>query len=374
VKRLAPVAAALVLLLLTLIAACSDDDNGNATNTPSESTPTPQDVSQVDTGSDATADPVIEDTVELVEHLRPSVVHIQVTLTVSNVFGQSSQETAVGTGFIIDDEGHIVTNNHVITGGTGQPGDLIEVTLSDGRTFEAAVVGRDERTDVAVLKIEASGLTPVQLASSSGLRVGQEVVAMGNALDLAGGPTVTKGVVSALNRVINEGDVFIADAIQTDAAINPGNSGGPLVTADGKVVGITTAVLRGQSGIAEGIGLAVSMDLAKPVVDKLIEDGFVERGYVGIETADVNQATANNCDVEAESGVLVTNVEAGTPAAIGGLQSCDVITEIESVDVESVTDLYRALLENGPGDTVDVSYLRDGDTISTTLTLADRPD
>jgi S1-C subfamily serine protease len=371
-KRLALPAAAALILLLALIAACSDDDNGNATNTPSQSTPTPQDVSQVDTGSDATADPEIEDTVELVEHLRPSVVHIQTTLTVSNIFGQS--ETAVGTGFIIDSDGHIVTNNHVITAETDEPGDLIEVTLSDGRTFKAEVVGRDARTDVAVLKIEATDLTPVELGSSSDLRVGQEVVAMGNALDLPGGPTVTKGVVSALNREINEGDVFIADAIQTDAAINPGNSGGPLVTADGKVVGITTAVLRGQSGIAEGIGLAVSMDLAKPVVDKLIEDGTVERGYVGVQTAAVSQATANNCDIGTHSGVLVASVEPGTPADIAGLESCDVIAEIEDVEVENITDLYRALLEYGPGDTVDVSYLRDGDTISTTLTLADRPD
>ncbi len=350
-------AAALILAVGVLAAACtSDDDGGDASGTPSGTSSPPAATNT----SQPTADPVIGNTVELVEQLRPSVVHVRT-------------QQGVGTGFIIDEAGYIVTNNHVITGNGGQAANEIEVTLSDGRAFDAEITGRDARTDVAVLKIDAGGLTAVPLGTSSSLRVGQEIITMGNALNLVGGPTVTKGVVSAVNRLVDEPPVFIADAIQTDAAINPGNSGGPLVTADGKVVGITTAVLRGQGGIAEGIGLAVSIDLAKPVVDKLIADGMVNRGLLGIFAAAVSRANENNCSVEASSGVLVTSVEAGKPAAIGGLEDCDVIVEIENLSIDSITDLYRALLEHGPGETVDVSYVRDGDTEATVVTLDESP-
>ena len=216
-------AAAVILALGVLAAACTGDDgDGDASGTPSGTSPPLAATST----SQPTADPVIENTVELVEQLRPSVVHVRVVVTSVDVFGQSVTQQGVGTGFIIDEAGYIVTNNHVVSGDDGQPAVEIEVTLSDGRAFDAEIVGRDARTDVAVLKIDASGLTAVPLGTSSSLRVGQEVITMGNALNLVGGPTVTKGVVSAVNREVNQGVVFIADAIQTDAAINPGNSGG----------------------------------------------------------------------------------------------------------------------------------------------------
>ena len=363
-------ATAVILALGVLAAACTGDDDGDdASGTPSDTSSSPSATST----SQPTANPVIKNTVELVEQLRPSVVHVRVVVTNVDAFGQSITQQGVGTGFIIDEAGYIVTNNHVVSGDDNQPADEIEITLSDGRTFDAEIIGRDQRTDVAVLQIEATGLTPVPLGTSSSLRVGQEIITMGNALNLAGGPTVTKGVVSAVNREVNQGVVFIADAIQTDAAINPGNSGGPMVTADGKVVGITTAILRGQGGIAEGIGLAVSMDLAKPVVDKLIADGFVSRGFIGIGTAAVNRANENNCSVEADGGVLVTSVEADTPAAEGGFEDCDIIIEIEDLSVDNITDLYRALLEHGPGETVDVSFIRDGNTEATIITLDEAP-
>ncbi|MCI0814820.1 MAG: trypsin-like peptidase domain-containing protein [Chloroflexi bacterium] len=347
-------AAAVILALGLLAAACTDDDGGG------DASGTPSATSTATSTTEVTADPVIENAVELVEQLRPSVVHLRTA-------------QGVGTGFIIDEAGYIVTNNHVISFDNGQPAGEIEVTLSDGRTFDAEIIGRDARTDVAVLQIDATGLKAVPLGTSSSLRVGQEVLTMGNALNLVGGPTVTKGVVSAVNRLVDESPVFIADAIQTDAAINPGNSGGPLVTADGKVVGITTAVLRGQGGIAEGIGLAVSIDLAKPVVDRLIADGFVNRGRLGIFTAAVSRATENNCLIDASSGVLVTSVVADTPAATGGLEDCDVIVEIENLSVDNITDLFRALLEHGPGETVDVSYIRDGEVEVIVVTLGKSP-
>ena len=347
-------AAAVILALGLLAAACTDDDGGG------DASGTPSGTSTATSTTEVTADPVIENAVELVEQLRPSVVHLRTA-------------QGVGTGFIIDEAGYIVTNNHVISFDNGQPAGEIEVTLSDGRTFDAEIIGRDARTDVAVLQIDATGLKAVPLGTSSSLRVGQEVLTMGNALNLVGGPTVTKGVVSAVNRLVDEWPVCIADAIQTDAAINPGNSGGPLVTADGKVVGITTAVLRGQGGIAEGIGLAVSIDLAKPVVDRLIADGFVNRGRLGIFAAAVSRATENNCLIDASSGVLVTSVVADTPAATGGLEDCDVIVEIENLSVDNITDLFRALLEHGPGETVDVSYIRDGEVEVIVVTLGKSP-
>ena len=355
VKRIGFLTAAAVILALGLLAAaCTDDDGGG------DASGTPSATSTATSTTEVTADPVIENAVELVEQLRPSVVHLRTA-------------QGVGTGFIIDEAGYIVTNNHVISFDNGQPAGEIEVTLSDGRTFDAEIIGRDARTDVAVLQIDATGLKAVPLGTSSSLRVGQEVLTMGNALNLVGGPTVTKGVVSAVNRLVDESPVFIADAIQTDAAINPGNSGGPLVTADGKVVGITTAVLRGQGGIAEGIGLAVSIDLAKPVVDRLIADGFVNRGRLGIFAAAVSRATENNCLIDASSGVLVTSVVADTPAATGGLEDCDVIVEIENLSVDNITDLFRALLEHGPGETVDVSYIRDGEVEVIVVTLGKSP-
>ncbi|HEY5640261.1 MAG TPA: trypsin-like peptidase domain-containing protein [Dehalococcoidia bacterium] len=368
-KRIGFLAAvATILAMGVLAAACSSSGDGDASVTPSEapSSPTATITDQ------PTADPVIQNTVQLVEQLRPSVVQVRAVSTGVDIFGQTFTQTGAGTGFIIDEAGYIVTNNHVISGDGGSAAERINVTLADNRELEAEIVGRDALTDVAVLKIDAIGLTAVPLGSSSDLRVGQEVIAMGNALDLPGGPTVTKGVVSAL-RTVQEGGFVIQDAIQTDAAINPGNSGGPLVTADGRVVGITTAVLRGQGGIAEGIGLAVSMDLAKPVVDKLIEDGTVERGYIGIGTATVKRAAEFNCTVDAGGGVLVTLTEQGSPAADAGLEVCDVIVGIDNDSIGSITDLYRALLENGPGDAVDVSYIRDGDAEDTVVTLAERP-
>ena len=190
-------------------------------------------------------------TVDLVARLRPSVVHIQA-------------DTAVGTGLIIDTEGHVVTNNHVITGGGSDPATDITVTTSDGRDHASQIVGRDVPTDLAVLKIQADNLRGVELGESSKAQVGEPVVAMGHALNLPGGPTVTTGVVSAVNREIDEEGINIPDAIQTDAAINPGNSGGPLANSRGQVIGITTAVIRGN---AEGIGLAISIDSAKPIID-----------------------------------------------------------------------------------------------------------
>jgi len=347
---------ALPLVAAALLSACTGSDSNTAVPTPAT---TAEPVS-LDTGSGAAGS-----IVELVRQLTPSVVHIASEAASTDFFGQLVPQRGVGTGFIIDNDGRIVTNNHVVEI-DGQPAQRITVTLSDGRQFPARIVGRDPATDVAVLKIDADGLFPVKLGSSAALMVGQDVVAIGNALDLPGGPTVTRGVVSAVNRIIQEGDVSIPDAIQTDAAINPGNSGGPLLNMAGEVVGITTAVIRGN---AEGIGLAISIDSARPIVDELVANGRIDRGFLGVNISPITPAAAQSCGVKETDGVLLSLVDPSAPAGEAGLRVCDVLQKISSVEVHSTGDLFRALTEHRAGETVQVAYVRDGREKTAEVTL-----
>ena len=282
------------------------------------------------------------------------------------MFGQVSPTRGVGTGFVIDEEGHIVTNNHVITIDGDRQAQRITVTMDDGRQFRATVVGRDAPTDLAVLQIEADDLTPATLGSSTDLRVGEDVLAIGNALDLAGGPTVTRGVVSAKGRLIQEESVTIPDAIQTDASINPGNSGGPLVNDRGEVVGITTAVIRGQ---AEGIGLAISIDSAEPIVQELIDEGQVDRGFLGVSIVEITPSLAESFDLAVDQGLGLEDVQIGGPAGDAGLQSGDVIVAIAGDEVANSGDLFRLLTEHRAGETVAVEYYRGDTKDSTEVTL-----
>jgi S1-C subfamily serine protease len=334
--------APLILLALVLFAACGGGASSQPPS-PSASRP-PADAVSNDGRQESEPMP----TVELVERLRPSVVHIQA-------------DSSVGTGFIIDEEGTIVTNNHVVAGAS-----RIEVTLSDGRTFDVRDVAVDPPTDLAVLDIDANNLKAAPLGRSEDLRVGEDVIAIGHALNLPGGPTVTKGVVSALNRTIEEGGISIPDAIQTDASINPGNSGGPLVNSRGEVVGITTAVIRGT---AEGIGLAISIDSARPIIDELARNGSVDRGRLGVRIAPLDAFSAVTCDVQVQSGVLIGAVEPGSPADKAGLRACDVITRVADIKINNTGDLFRALTENRAGETVEVEYNRQGDERTTEVTL-----
>jgi len=328
----------LVLLITSLaVAGCGNGDTA------------PQGTATAGPSGGATAGPGLS-TPELVARLRPSVVQI-------------STEVGAGTGFILDSQGNIVTNNHVVTlpNNCNTPARSINVTLSDDREFTARIVGRDVPTDVAVIKIDASNLTAVSLGSSAALQVGEDVVAIGNALDLAGGPTVTKGVVSAKDRLIEESgqgcDVTIPGAIQTDASINPGNSGGPLVGSNGQVVGITTAVIRGL--LEEGIGLAIPIDAVKPIVDELIASGRVERGFLGVGGLfDVTPAIARSLNLPVERGVSFNQVVVGGPAERAGLLARDVIVRVGNRQIRNSGDLFVALSENRAGATVMVQFHR----------------
>jgi serine protease Do len=283
-----------------------------------------------------------------------------------DMFGQLTPTRGVGTGFIIDEDGYIVTNNHVITIDSGEPAQKITVTLSDGRQFPARIAGRDAPTDLAVLQIDADGLIPVEMGSSAALQVGDDVLAIGNALDLPGGPTVTKGVVSAKGRLIQQDGITIPDVIQTDASINPGNSGGPLVNRQGEVVGITTAVIRGQ---AEGIGLVISIDSARPIVEELIANGRVDRGFLGVSIVEITPSLADSFDLGVDHGIGIRDVQKGDPADKGGLKPGDVIVELAGEKIDNSGDLFQALTEHRAGETVTVDFYRDGKRMSTEVTL-----
>src|SRR5712692_5832948 len=285
------------------------------------------------TGSSATAaaDLSIRD---VAARVRPAVVQIateQASTRLSPV-AQQGVLIGIGSGVIIDAAGHILTNNHVIDGAR-----TISVALPDGRTFDGQLVGRDPDTDLAVVQIQADNLPIAALGASDRLAVGDGVVAIGNALGLSGGPTVTAGVVSALGRTVREpaadngaAGPRLYDAIQTDAAINPGNSGGPLVNRQAEVVGINT-LLAGtddQGNPTQGIGFAIAIDTAKPISDQLIATGHAQHAYLGIVYEWAGGASARQMSNAPSPGVQVVSVQPGSPAAQAGLQPGDLITQV----------------------------------------------
>jgi S1-C subfamily serine protease len=305
-------------------------------------------------------------TAEIVRLLRPSVVHVLIEGTTLSVFGQAIPTEGVGTGIILDEEGNIITNNHVVFIDSETPAQKITVTLSDGRQFQANLVGGDRPTDLTVLKIDAEDLTPASLGDTAQLQVGDDVVAIGQALDLPGGPTVTRGVVSAKDRLIQEDPYMIPGAIQTDAAINPGNSGGPLVNMYGEVVGITTQVIRGT---AEGIGFAISIDTAKPIIQELIDNGRVERGYLGTSLVNITPSIAEQFNLAVDSGVGIGSVQSGSPADRAGLIAGDIIVGAAGEEIKNSGDLLKVLTEHRAGEKVVIEYYRDSELEETEVTL-----
>jgi S1-C subfamily serine protease len=319
---------------------------------------------------------------QVAEKVKPAVV--QVTNEQSNPFtqfGSSSQEVpvGVGSGIIYDNQGHILTNAHVVDGAQS-----LLVSLPDGRSFQAKLIGSDPQTDLAVLQISGSNLPVAQLGDSSQLQVGDWVVAIGNALALPGGPTVTAGVVSALGRTIQEpgssqsssAGPFLFDLIQTDAAINPGNSGGPLVNLNGQVVGINTlaAGTAGASGVeADGIGFAISISTAKPIADQLVATGKVIHPYMGIGYVPLNPAIAAQLGTSATQGAVIMQVAPGSPAADAGLQTQDVITEINGTPLTGESTLAQIVQSHKPGDTLNLTVVRGSQTLQVKITLGTMP-
>lgn len=365
---------AIVLMVALVAAACGGDNDNDSTPTETASpvsspaaTATASPESTPEAFPTLTGERTQLTTTEIVRLLRPSVVHLLIEGTTMGVFGQVVPAQGVGTGFILDDEGRIVTNNHVVFIDSDQPPRSITVTLADGRQFEGQLVGGDAATDLAVVQIDAETLPPpVSLGDASQLEVGDDVVAIGHALNLPGGPTVTRGVVSAKDRLIQQDPYVIPGAVQTDAAINPGNSGGPLVDAYGEVVGITTAVIRGD---AEGLGFAISIDTAKPVVEELINLGRVERGFLGIGLINIDEDIADQFDLPVTSGVGIGSVGNGTPADRAGLAEGDIIVEAAGEKIDNSGDLLEVLTEYRAGEIIVVEYYRGDDLEQTEVTL-----
>jgi serine protease Do len=309
------------------------------------------------------------------EQAKPAVVQVTNEQTGIGNFGQSSGAipVGVGSGIIYDTDGHILTNNHVVEGA-----NKIVVSLTDGRTFPATLVGGDQRTDLAVIQISGSNLPVAQLGDSTQMRVGDWVVAIGNALGLPGGPTVTGGVVSAVDRTVQEpasssgtAGPFLFGLIQTDAPINPGNSGGPLINLDGQVIGINTlgGGSTGQGTQTYGIGFAISIATAKPIADQIVATGKVVHPYLGISYVPLNPALSAQNGISVPYGAYIRNVVSGSPAAQAGLQTGDVITAIDGTKVESDSTLAQVLSGDKPGDTVSLTVLRGNQTLTIQVTL-----
>jgi len=274
------------------------------------------------------------------------------------------EQHALGTGFIISDDGYIVTNNHVV-----DSADEVLVKMRDGSEHEARVIGADAKLDVALLKIKASHLKAVTLGDSERLRVGDWVVAIGNPFGLE--QTVTAGIVSAKGRVIGSGPYD--DFIQTDAAINPGNSGGPLFNIDGEVIGINTAIYS-RSGGNNGIGFAIPINLAKSTVDELRTTGHVTRARLGVHISDLDKEAAKALGLDSRDGALVPQVEAGSAADKAGIRAGDVIVSIDGVQIKKAHELPIRVARHAPGDKVKVGIIRDGKAKSITVTVEAMPD
>ena len=321
-----------------------------------------------------------------VEQLSPAVVNISTTTIVNEGpgmdmpqfppgspfeeffknFGDENRQrraSSLGSGFIIDAEGIVVTNFHVI-----ENAEEITVTLSDETSFTAKVLGQDQKTDIAVLKIDPgdTALTAVPFGDSDSLRVGDWVLAIGNPFGLGG--TVTAGIVSARGRDIGNGPYD--DFIQTDASINRGNSGGPLFNTDGQVIGINTAIFS-QSGGSVGIGFAISSNLAKRVTKQLVEFGTTRRGWLGVFIQEVTSDIAETLGLEGSGGALVSSVNENSPADIAGLEPGDVILSFDGKKIERMRDLPRIVAETDIGTTVVVEIFRGGRLSTVEVTLGE---
>jgi S1-C subfamily serine protease len=272
---------------------------------------------------------------------------------------------AAGTGFVISSDGVIVTNNHVVEGAV-----KIQALFSDGATRDATVLGRNASSDLAVVKVAATGLPTIELGDSHQVQVGDDVVAIGNALALQGGLSVTRGIISGLHREVgtNTGGA-LEDVIQTDAAINPGNSGGPLVDARGQVIGINTAIANPSS--AQNVGFAIPISNAKVIIEQLRQGK--QPAFLGVSTQDVSQARADGHNLAVDAGAYVQSVNSGTPAERAGIKKGDVVVEVDGKAVTSAASLGEIIRTHRPGDKVKITVDRGGTKVSIEATLGEAP-
>ena len=339
----------------------------------------------------AIADPTVatdeQNNIEIYRAFSPGVVNITNRGYQQDFFGAYPSE-GTGSGSIIDDRGHILTNYHVVQGA-----NQLEVQIENDK-YVATLVGTDRDNDLAVIKVDVPGgrrLTTVKLGTSSGLEVGQKVLAIGNPFGLQ--RTLTTGIISGLERPLRDSASrrTIQGAIQTDASINPGNSGGPLLNSKGEMIGINTAIYStaGQAGGSIGIGFAVPVDIAKKFIPDLISKGYVSRPWLGITTMPLDRRIARAMDLPVEQGIIVGDVTRGSGAATAGLRGAvvresiwggivlqqigDVILTVGGQKVTNTDDLQNALQDKKPGQTIDVEILRQGNRITVPIRLSERP-
>ena len=356
-------------------------DNSSASSTAVASAPLPQ--TEPASGVDRTVGQVYQEDAQGVAYIEAQ----EKPGSTTSPFGEpSGGGTATGSGILMDSDGHVLTNAHVVDGSSS-----VTVKFGDGEALPAKVLGVDDSTDVAVLEVDPAKVDakPLELGDSDAVKVGDGAIAIGNPYGLD--RTVTSGIVSALQRQISAPNGFtISDVIQTDAAINPGNSGGPLIDADGRVIGINSQIATGSgSSGSVGIGFAVPIDTAKNVAGQIIDGGSVEHAYLGIEGADLNSELAKVLNLGVDEGVLVQKVTPDGPAASAGLEAGDatvgiegaqvkaggdVITAVDGNQISGMDDLISVVNAKQPGDEVTLTVLRDGQSKDITVKLADRPD
>ena len=358
--------------LLALVAACGEE---TPVLPPSATTEViPESASAQDTtvvGEPATRLPLpiaatLPSVASVVEAVRPSVVNITTRVETGSFIFRTFGGTGNGTGVIIHSDGYLVTNYHVVNGAT-----RIVVTMDDGSHFEASVVGVDPATDLAVLLIQGDGPFPaLSFAPPDSVRVGDWAIAIGNALGLPGGPSVTLGVVGAIDRSLTTQQQSLTDLIQTDAAINEGNSGGPLVDLNGEVIGINTAVVRG----AQGMGFSVSSFTVVPVVQSILQYGRVRWPWMGVGISDITAPMALQLDLEDRRGVLIGRVWPDSPAQEAGIQTGDILINLDGHQIDSLRTLQRVMREElSVGDEVLAVSLREGQPIELLVKLAEMP-
>jgi len=325
------------------------------------------------------ADPILynESTVtSIYDTVSPAVVEIETTQASNSFFG-SSLVQGQGSGIVIDDQGNILTNNHVIEGASS-----VKVKINETTTVDGQVKGVDTVKDLAIVKVDASavaGITPLSFADTSNLKIGQMAIAIGNPYGLE--DTITVGVISGLNRTIGD----LSGMIQTDASLNPGNSGGPLLDANGAVIGINTAIETGTNGSATGIGFAVPSSVITSELDQLKAGVTIATPWLGISGRTLTSDLASELELNIEKGVLVASVVSGSPAASAGLKASangsngqlttagDVITKIDGQTTDTIESLQTYIRSKNSGDSVVLTVVRDGNTITVNATLADKP-
>jgi S1-C subfamily serine protease len=301
---------------------------------------------------------------DIIEQVSKSVVNISTVKLVHNIFYQAVPIGGMGSGTIIDSKGLILTNNHVVGGA-----ERINVTLWNNEVVEGTIAGSCAVHDIAVVKVKGKNLQSAQLGDSDKLRVGQRVYAIGNPFGLAGGPSVTSGVVSAINRTIESQRGLIENLVQTDASINPGNSGGPLVDVEGKVIAINTAIIP----FAQGIGFAIPINAAKNCTNGIVTEGIAKRPWLGIIGLTITEEIARYYSLPLDHGVLVTKVSKGSPAKDAGMAEGDIILEIGNVETRQIEDLVREIHKRKIGEVARIFALRNSRERTFELNLSEAP-